>query len=356
MVSVEDGQEVTVDWGSGKPGGNDDFAADLQLAAALRKQAQLEDAELPVGRRGNTPTARLLDKLEAQNGGNELFQDSWLRTLKQIVDLGPAAVPELLAELDTTENDRMLRCLGFTLRAIGDKRALPALIRAIPKTLRPPGSDMGLRADDAELLKFAQQHDLNPQDRDGSYGFGRPVREICGALQKLSGEKHGEEQMFHMFLDGLPSQQRMKRELHQRTAQAWADWWEKNWANQGVDAASRVNLPPLVAGEANAPPQPGMHFKVESGGSGWVLENVLNPKSKTVFYDFDTGRVSDVPTRWREAKNMEAQLDEIIAWARQEGFDLMGSEYASPDGGERVFALRSIGLSAWELGSHRWKM
>ena len=51
--------------------------------------------------------------------------------LKALVDEGPAAVPELIAELDATDDDIMLRNLGFILRAIGDKRAVPALIRAL---------------------------------------------------------------------------------------------------------------------------------------------------------------------------------------------------------------------------------
>lgn len=250
----------------------------------------------------------------------------------------------------------MLRSLGFTLRAIGDKRAVPALIRAIPKTLRPPGSDMGLRAEAPELLKFAQQHDLTPQNRDGRYGFGRPVREISGALQKLAGEKHGEDELSGIFLEGLPSQRQMKRALYQRGAQLWADSWEQNGARHVQDAAyARVGLPPFVP-EAQAPPQPGTHFKIESGMSGAVLESVFNPKSKTVFWDFDTGRRSDLPDHWRDAKNIEAQLDEITAWARQEGFDVMGTEYVPPDGGPRVFAMKSLGLRAWELGGHRWKM
>jgi len=297
----------------------------------------------------------LLDKLEEQNR-DEPFTDSWCRTLKEIVDLGPAAVPELIEELDATHRDLMLRCLGFTLRAIGDKRAVPALIRAIPRTLLPPSSDMGLTASDPELLKFAQQNDLDLIDHDKLYGLGRPVREICGALEKLTGQSLGEKQLFDVFLLGLPSQRRMKRELYQRTAQSWADWWEKDGAKQINDKAfARVDLPKLVD-EPKAPPPPGTHFKLDDGSSGRVLESVLNPKSKTVFYDFDTGRVASLPDRWRTAKNIEANLDEIIAWARREGFDLMGTEYASPKSDERVFAIRSLGLRTWELGKHRWKM
>lgn len=370
-VAVEDGQEVELDLITGRHQPTADFDADLQLADRLRQQAEgdvgpragravviNEKLVKPASRkRADTPTGRLLDKLEGQNGGDELFKDSWLRTLKAIVDLGPDAVPELIEELDATQDDRMLRCLGFTLRAIGDKRAAPALIRAIPKTLRPPGSDMGLRAEDAELLKFAQLYDLDRGDRENHYAFGRPVREICAALEQLNGQNFGEDQLYQIFLDGLPPQRRMKRELYQRTAQAWTDWWEKNGAIRIADPAyARVNLPQLAEEGVAAPLPPGAYFKTGGRSSGWVLESVLNPQSKIVFYDFDTGRAAALPARWREAKNIEEQVDEILTWARQEGFDLMGTAYSPPNGGERVFALQSIGLRAWELGPDRWKM
>jgi hypothetical protein len=152
--------------------------------------AEKEAPRKPPSRdRGPTPAARLLDRLEQQNGSSALFKDPWTRTLKELVELGTEAVPELLEELDATDNDRMLRCLGFTLRAIGDRRAVPALIRAIPKTLRKPGSDMGLNANDPELLKFAKQHELDPNGNQEYFGFGRPVREICGALRTLTGKQ-----------------------------------------------------------------------------------------------------------------------------------------------------------------------
>lgn len=370
-VAVEDGQEVERDLIAGRHQPTADFDADMQLADKLRRRAEQEDAikqglpgankaaiALPALReRGNTPIARLLDRLEGQNAGGELFKDSWLRTLKEIVELGPAAVPELTEELDATQDDKMLRCLGFALRAIGDKRAVPALVRAIPKTLRPPGSDMGLQAEDKELLKFAQLHDLDPGDRDNRYSFGRPVREICGALQQLTGQNFGEEQIYNVFLDGLPSQRRMKRELFQRTAQAWSNWWEKGGAIRIPDPAyARVNLPKPPDEIIAEPLPPGTRFKTAGAASGWILESVLNPQSRTVFYDFDTGRASALPDRWRTAKSIEPHLEEIIAWAQGEGFDLMGTEYAPLSGGERIFALRPVGLRAWELGENRWKM
>jgi beta-lactamase regulating signal transducer with metallopeptidase domain/5-hydroxyisourate hydrolase-like protein (transthyretin family) len=82
----------------------------------------------------------------------------WCLLMRELVAIGREAVPQLSAELDATTENRMLRRLGFALRAIGDPRAEPALVRAIPKTLVPPSSDYGLIVADRELTDFMQTH------------------------------------------------------------------------------------------------------------------------------------------------------------------------------------------------------
>jgi hypothetical protein len=166
--------------------------------------------------------------------------------LKLIADQGQSAVPDLIVELDATDDDMMLRSLGFILRAIGDKRAVPALIRAIPKTLRKPASGFGLRADDAELLAFMQknEHRQGGAPREGLYSFGRPVHEITGALEKLTGANQREEEIYNVLLGGGPRQQQLQRRLYHECAQRWATWWEANWkANVSDEKYAVVNLP-----------------------------------------------------------------------------------------------------------------
>ena len=253
-----------------------------------------------------TATRQLLDQLKEQNAGKARFTDDWCRTLKQIADSGSDAVPELIRELDSTDDQMMLRCLGFLLRTIGDKRAIPSLIRAIPKTLLPPGSDMGLRADDPELLKFGQANDLNPTNRANEYGFGRPVREICGALHKLTGKEFEEKELFVVFFVGSASQQQRKRVCFQRLAETWAEWWEQNWMNYLQDQAySKVNLPQREDEGPILPPSADSHFKTGNGGGNKILESYRNPKAKRVFYDFDVGRTAGVPEKWRNASDIE---------------------------------------------------
>lgn len=305
--------------------------------------------------KADAPIEKLLARLKEQNGGDERFRDAWCRTLKEIVDLGPAAVPSLVRELDATDNDMMFRCMGFTLRAIGDKRAVPALIRALPETLVSPGSDMGLQAVDPELLAFAQKHDLDPMDLDNRYVFGRPVREISGALRTLTGENHGEEELYHVMLGGSKSQRQLKRRLYRQVAGEWADWWKANWQSQTDDRAyAAVGLPPIE--EVSDIPAPALdsRFKTGGGNSNWILESVRNPQANEVFYDFDIGRAGTLPKRWKEGGDIASHEKEIVLWATLQGFDLMGTEYLTPDG-KSVFALRSLGMQTWELPRERWK-
>jgi hypothetical protein len=78
--------------------------------------------------------------------------------------------------LDKTEEDLRLRAIPFMMRAIGDRRSVPALILAIPKRRRPPGSDMECYAKEANVVQFAQKFDLDTANRGQGFSFGRPVR------------------------------------------------------------------------------------------------------------------------------------------------------------------------------------
>jgi hypothetical protein len=283
------------------------------------------------------------------------FKDPWAQTLKDIVALGGDAVPDLIAELDATNNDMMLRALGFTLRAIGDKRAVPALIRAIPRTLRRPGSDMGCKADDKELLAFMQAHDLNDEDRDGMYGFGRPVREIGGALQTLTGQKHGEDELNFVMLGGALQQQLAQRRLYYRCAERWTAWWEKNWkAHVGDEQYAKVDLPPGDDPPAIEFPHGAGQYQLGSAMSGCIVESDAAPKGRCVLMDFDTGRMVPFPEQLRKLADDPHRLDKIQDWAAREGFDVMGTEYHAAGEAAPRFVVRALGISAWEIDEARW--
>ena len=334
----------------------DQIKENQELREQEKKQA-LAETDVPLetghGRFADTRTGHLLHELEQRNAGPSCFRDAWCRTIKAIVDIGSDAVPELIQELDATDNERMLRCLGFILRAIKDQRAVPALIRAIPKTLRKPGSDMRFTAQDADLLKFAKQHALDKDNISANYTFGRPVREICGALRELTGKQFGEETLFLPSLAGLPADKREKRKAFYEVAKKWADWWDQNSSELISDENFRnVLLPPF---STSTTPKPMARFETRGELSGMLLQSIFSPESKRVFYDIDTGQFAELPEKWRGQSDLESKQDEIIAWVQSEGYDLMGTESVSDNDGQRVFVIRGIGLEAWERGPEQLK-
>ncbi len=163
--------------------------------------------------------------------------------IRELIRIGKPAVPRLIEVLDRTNTDHLLRKLGFVLRGIGDPRAVPALIRAIPRLAHDTASDCGYTINnDPELLKFMQDHDNKevffkefPEEREKypgegtMFSYGRPINEIMPALQKITGEKHQWFDLVFAQLDNSTEQNRLKRLEFQKLAARWADWWERNW-------------------------------------------------------------------------------------------------------------------------------
>jgi hypothetical protein len=148
----------------------------------------------------------------------------------------------------------------------------------------------------------------------------------------------------------------LQRSLYQRCAERWAAWWEKNWKDFVADESyATVNLRPLtepLPAPARFPHGP--QITVDSHGNH-LLESVRNPQAQTVFHDFDTGRKSALPERLRAPANEPERLDDILAWAAQEGFDVMGSEYTPPGSDKPHYVLRGLGLVAWQIETNRWE-
>ena len=283
--------------------------------------------------------------------------------LRDLVKLGPDALPELIQELDTTQDERMMRSLGFVLRAIGDKRAVPSLIRALPKTCLAPSSDYGDRVDDPELMEFLRKHDCDELDRSPDhFSFGRPVTEIRSALQRLAGQNLGEDELVFVFLNGSDHQQRQQRRLYQRTAQRWAEWWEAHWKEQVKDEAyAKVNLYVRKDLENTRAFPHGPLTKFAEPMEGLILQSVRAPDAEAiaplgtlVFLDLDTNRVGSLPKHLRAPKLEPERMDEISAWAAREGYDVMGTEYTAPGDKKSHYVLRSLGLTAWQIKTDLW--
>ncbi|HJT33672.1 MAG TPA: hypothetical protein VJ783_16625 [Pirellulales bacterium] len=283
--------------------------------------------------------------------------DEWASAIRELTDIGPAAVPELVRELETTDRDFTLRALGFTLRAIGDRRAVPHLIRAIPKTLRPPGSDCGCVVTDEELFAFMKLHDRSPGEGK-HFSYGRPVNEILDTLEKLTGHREppGDGQrddLRHVFLGGSDVEQTAQRKRFEERMQAWQAWWGKNWrqfvTERQLATVAIVPRPDdLVARDGLA--KFGPLFPTGAGVRlgpvrEVVLESAQHWDAKS-HIDFDTGRVYeyleqlDLP----DGQNDTDFGARVKTWYRQHGID--ARSYGSVEGQD---------LFVWLVDDSRWE-
>jgi beta-lactamase regulating signal transducer with metallopeptidase domain len=169
--------------------------------------------------------------------------EPWASALRVLIQAGKPAVPRITAELDKTNRYPTIQALGFVLRVIGDARAVPALIRAVPRSLQPPEEYdyeicIPIRKN-AELLAFLQSVDedghkydkmsaANPDDAK-FFSFGIWGKEVLFALTKLTGEDYRWHDIAHVALRGDNFQQNLERKVVLKYARAKAGWWSENW-------------------------------------------------------------------------------------------------------------------------------
>jgi hypothetical protein len=309
--------------------------------------------------------------------------EEWAQRIRELALIGKDAVPELVAELDRADRDATLRSLAFTLRAIGDPRSVPALIRAIPKALRPPGSDCGVGIIDPELRKFMKANQNHKDDDASNVLCGRPVNEILSALERIT--KHREppvvgdadplrgvflgeleritghreppvvgdaDPLQGVFLGGDLQQQDQQRALFQKRQKLWQDWWSAHWREfltqeelQSVEVPKRSGDLVEDAGLARYGPlfPTGPHVRLgpvrmlRLSQSGYV-----NGKSHL---DFDTGRVFEL---YQGMKTADWGRDtdfgsRVSTWYRQNGIDARCQ--GNLDGSD---------LLSWQVENTRW--
>lgn len=278
--------------------------------------------------------------------------DDWAIAIQTLTEVGKPAVPALIAALDEEQRDHPMSKLAFALRAIGDPRAVPSLIRAIPRTLLPSRSDFGLRIADPELLAFMQLHDLTSSNEGDDFDYGRAFREVVGALQRLTGTNQGDMELNWVHFGETASQQRIQRKLFYDLAERWAQWWSKNWQQLGVDQSyADVRLPALepeaVAAAATTLP---VHKRLGLVGhrGEWIVEPA-NVSGRRCFVDLDTARQGDWPSELGAFDKTSEISQPASNWAREQGFDLVGVRTQVEGFGEPIYCLQPLGMKVWEI-------
>ena len=174
-----------------------------------------------------------LRKSRAGDGGR------WFGAVRRLVEIGGEAIPALCAEIGKAERPRTQSVLAFTLRAIGDVKAVPALIDALEKS--GFSSDYGFGKADTDLAKFIQRHQMDPVS--DKISLGRPVREITVALERLTGHSEGQDH-FHAYDEegnrlgsfAVTPEIRDRQRAHRKeVAQRWRAWWKGQQEAKSVE-------------------------------------------------------------------------------------------------------------------------
>jgi beta-lactamase regulating signal transducer with metallopeptidase domain len=349
-------------------------AADVAMLAKEEQQKQERrlSIEAPLKVLQSRPPAAQDQRIEAalqilriyQIGANEA---AWASAIRELILIDKPAVPKLIQELDRTEREETLRALGFVLRGIGDPRAVPALVRAIPRTLQPPRSDYGLVIEgDPVLQTFMQQHDTEGRAGSRWFNYGRPINEIMSALRETTGETHGWMELRFTHLEGGVEQQRIKRQLFLKLAERWADWWSKNWQKYVRDEAdaqldlTRRALDQYSKSFAAAPSRP-PRSEFPRGPNVTVGDSTRNQLIRSFdespsdgFLDLDSGRHPCPPKGLLTATARHEPSKELLAWAEQEGVDLVNVKITPPGSDKTFYAFKPLGMKVWRIENSRF--
>ncbi|WP_422931823.1 sigma-70 family RNA polymerase sigma factor [Singulisphaera sp. PoT] len=331
----------------------------------LRQAAARQDVEPAKASQGVIPNA----EARAQRARELIYffrtyqvfsrDEEWARTIRELAAIGKDAVPELIAELDRTDRDATLRSLGFALRAIGDPRAVPALIRAIPKTLRPPGSNCAFFILDRDLQEFMLDHqtyqEMRKLHQSEPVNSGRPVDEILTALESITRhadyrDKAGNDVRF-IQLEGSPEQQTRAKVSFEQCQERWRTWWAGHFREfttqeelQAVEPPKREEDLVEKAGIARYgplfPTGPGVRL-------GPVRTLRLSPMpyaNRDSSVDFDAGRAFSLFEGMKASEHAPNDERPYAEWTRRNGIDLR--QHQTPS---------AIDLQLWRVDNGRWE-
>lgn len=253
----------------------DEFAGNRYIVGEQsEKDAALSDAEL-IEQTKKLSVSELIDVLRSKSLG--LSKRRWFAVIHRLVEIGPPAVAQLVAEIRKTEKPQTQSKLALTLRAIGDPNAVAGLIDALERA--GFSSDYGLGEPKTELGRFYKTYQMDPAKK--GLGLGRPVREITIALERLTGHSEGHDH-FHAYDSAgnrlgsytiTPEIRDRQRQHRRQVAQKWRTWWQAN-----KDKIKPPEMPPTPPAEPK-PPKPIKHEGMVLGapeGAELILAIVPN--------------------------------------------------------------------------------
>ena len=306
---------------------------------------------------------------------------AWVACVRDLEAIGRDAVPALCRELRASDHGFFQCAASLTLRAIGDRRAVPALIEALERcTVR--ASDCAFAIPSPELTAYYSDRQIEPRlnGLPGTVSLGRPVREITAALERLTGHSEGDSHLLMYQDNGQfptefgPDEDERERMLNRAVASRWRGWWEMNRAAlltadelAWVDSFKRAAAP--LTGPATRPARAmtlratteagqlaaGAEIDVWADGDHWVARADADGRAVLAIPPAKSASVvvrrpGCVPTRiWFGAADA---LPERYDVALHKGATVGGTVLSTvdkPAAGVRVFPV-----AAPKLGAHEW--
>jgi serine/threonine protein kinase len=290
-------------------------------------------------------------------GSNTTRSVRYGRTLMELTKAGSTALPKIIERLDSTEDDRMIASLAFVLRAIGDRRGVPALIRAVPRTpgLSPCNWIDRSQTTAGELDSFFQTHRFEGQG-DAGIGCSNSEIELSMALGTLTNAKFP---ISRTYGSGTERQVYLQRQVLYKDAKQWADWWEQNSSRLVDDEAyAKVELPPftMTKPEPVDPNQLLDKLPWNTVNELPALQSAGTPSNgyfPRAFLDLDTDHSEAIPKSLRDKQLSEMERADLLVWAEKEGFDLICDQIGAKDSSTQ-YVLRGVGLKAWQIEDKWW--
>lgn len=278
--------------------------------------------------------------------------ETWSMLVREVERIGSIAVPALCKELEATDNPRMIIRLCFSLRAIGDPSAVPALIRSLPKRLSSTG-DYGMLVEDPNLALFMRLHSVSGEGHGLTFDVNQVIEEHHGTLAYLTKRSVDTVTLYSMRRSDDRRNLARQQEYYHNAATHWAAWWEAHWQEFDVDPSlQNVDLPAWNAPDLGNYPT-GLRITANAKLSGGSIGLVLTPVGDqgigaTFFKDLDTGN----KPRWPKDLPANDESPETVAavrkWAADHGIDLM-CVTGTDDDGNVTYTLHGIDLQLWEI-------
>jgi len=292
---------------------------------------------------------------------------AWAQIVRNLAATGKPAVPLLVAELNASHRDEEQRLVLLTLRLIGDPRAVPSLIRAIPR-VSAASLEYNFPVNDPETKKFLADHAV-AHGAGASWGLSSldaGVTQCNAALEEITHHSQGREAITNGARSDSPAEYRRDQELRDALADRWAQWWKLHQNEfistrdlQSLDDARTDLVDPV--GLARFGPVFPTGSGVRVGPVEETTLQVVGTWDAKAYIDFDapgvgggSGRVYQHNEGWRDES--PAQFQDGGDWITQAGVDAYARVTHPTDRAvtSRICMLQGRGLTAWRISDARF--